>query len=542
MALKIPRLAKSRNGVFFVRVLWHDATGKRHIKQYSLKTKEPTLARVLALKFNFHIEAFERHMGTGKIHDLLGLNPLKVTTATGEVVDFDPSIPAEVAYADKLVQQAREQANITQAQRNEWTSKDLEKMRDSEAAFRQLEAQHDPYRYTAQTINPTSGAMLKESLEQHYREEDRRGHAAKTMLEKKAVFADFLGFFGDIPLHDITRERIGMKDGWRDTEYKRPNEKHPDKKRSGNTLEKRRGYLSKFFEWARDAGKYTRDNPMTQKMATKGEMKLQRTSWAEFTDGDIKALFCANYAKEMDKPDFYWLPLMALFSGARLGELARLELSTFEEIDGVKCYRIKDGKTIDSRRTVPIHSQLLALGLWDYAQALKGKGETFLIPHRPQDPPDTPKQDRTSSPEKMTGRQWGLWVQKCGITDPRKVFHSFRSTAITDLHNTEAKVAAIQRSVGHTTHEMAGVHGSSYVRGIALKNLQVAVEHLTHSQVDFQILKLQDPTFAAFFTNEETKKNAPQAIDRAQRLARHEAAIVAREERNRDKRKTTAKK
>ena len=45
-----------------------------------------------------------------------------------------------------------------------------------------------------------------------------------------------------------------MKDGWRDTEYKRPNEKHPDKKRSGNILEKRRGYLSKFFEWARDAG------------------------------------------------------------------------------------------------------------------------------------------------------------------------------------------------------------------------------------------------------------------------------------------------
>jgi integrase len=537
MALKIPRLSKSRNGVFFVRVLWHDATGKRHIKQYSLKTKEPTLARVLALKFNFYFETFAHHMGTGKIHDLLGLNPLKVTTATGEVVDFDPSIPAEVAYADKLVQQAREQANITQAQRNEWQSKDLEKMRDSESAFRQLEAQQDPYRYSGHTIIPTAGAMLKDALEQHFVEEQRRGHAAKTMLEKKAVFADFLGFFGNIPLNDITRERIGIKDGWRDTEYKRPNEKHPDKKRSGNTLEKRRGYLSKFFEWARDAGKYPRDNPMTQKMATKGEMKLQRTSWAEFTDGDIKALFCANYPKEMDKPDFYWLPLMALFSGARLGELARLELSTFEEVDGVKCYRIKDGKTIDSRRTVPIHSQLLTLGLWDYAQALKVKGETFLIPHRPQDPPETPKQDRTSSPEKMTGRQWGLWVQKCGITDPKKVFHSFRSTAITDLHNTEAKVAAIQRSVGHTTHEMAGVHGNSYVRGIALKNLQTAVEHLTHSQVDFQALKLQDPTFVAFFAHEEAKKNTPEAIERAQKLARHEKAKVDREERNRDKRK-----
>jgi integrase len=545
MALKVPRLAKSRNGVFFVRVLWRDATGKRHIKQISLQTKQPALARVLALKFNFEIEA-THPMGSKKIPDLLGLNPLKITTATGEVVDFDPSNPAEAAYADKIINQAREQAQtqvqMSQAQLNELQSQHLEKMRTSEAAFRQLEAQQDPYRYASHSITATAVISLKDALEQHFGEEDRRGHAAKTMLEKKAVFADFLGFFGDIPLSDITRERIGMKDGWRDTEYKRPNEKHPDKKRSGNTLEKRRGYLSKFFEWARDAGKYPRDNPMTQKMATKAEMSLQRTPWAEFTNGDIKALFCASYAKEMDKPDFYWLPLMALFSGARLGELARLELSTFEEVDGVKCYRIQDGKTLESRRTVPIHSQLLALGLWDYAQALKDKGEIFLIPHRPQDPPRTPKNKRTRDPEKMTGRQWGLWVQQCGITDPKKVFHSFRSTAITDLHNTEAKVAAIQRSVGHTTHEMAGVHGNSYVRGIALKNLQTAMEHLSHSQVDFQALKLQDPTFTAFFAHEEAKKNSPEAIERVQKLARYEKAKAEREERNRDKRKTATKK
>jgi integrase len=535
MALKIPRLSKSRNGVFFVRVLWHDATGKRHIKQYSLKTKDSSFARVLALKFNFYIETFAHHMGTVKTQDLLGLTPLKVTTATGEVVDFDPTIPAEVAYADKLVQQAREHADITQAQRNEWQGKELEKMRDSEVAFRQVEAQQDPYRYTGHTIIPTAGVTLKEALEQHALEEQRRGQVEKTRLEKKSVFCDFLGFFGDIPLNDITRERIGMKDGWRDAEYSAPNGKDKTKKRSGVTLEKRRGYLAKFFDWASDAGKFHRDNPMSQKMATKAEIRAQSKPWEEFSREDIAALFAPAYAQKMDKPDFYWLPLLALFSGARIGELARLELSTFEEVDGVKCYRIMDTKTTDGRRIVPIHSQLLSLGLWDYAQALRSKGEIFLIPHRPQDPAGTHPNNRTKDPAQRAGDVWGKWVDACGITNTRKVFHSFRSTAITDLHNANAGHASIKRSVGHTGAGMTGAH-AGYVRGIELQNIKETIELLKHPQVNFDALKLQDSTFAVFFANEEVKKKSPQAIERAERLARHEAAKVAREERNRPKR------
>ena len=439
---------------------------------------------------------------TGGIADLLSLhtNPLKITTATGEVVDFDPSNPAEAAYADKVLSEARAQAAALYKQGAT--------LQEAMTATRQA-----PSLPSVHHIAPTAGATLKDALEQHYNEETRRGHAPKTMLEKKAVFADFLGFFGDCPLSDITRERIGMRDGWRDTEYKRPNEKHPDKKRAGNTLEKRRGYLSKFFDWARDAGKYQRDNPMSQKMATKAEMAEQRTKWAEFDDTDIKTLFCAQYAQAMNKPDFYWLPLMALFSGARLGELARLELSTFKEVDGVKCFRIQEAKTVESKRTVPIHSQLLALGLWDYVQALKDKGETFLIPHRPQDPAGAKKAERKAHPEKMMGRQWNIWVKECGITEKQKVFHSFRSTVITDLHNADANVAAIQKSVGHTSAAMAGVHGQTYVRDIALKNLQTAVELMKHPQVNFEVLKLADPTFSAFFAKEEAMKKQPEAVE-----------------------------
>ncbi|MEG2046654.1 MAG: hypothetical protein RR100_07380, partial [Comamonas sp.] len=70
----------------------------------------------------------------------------------------------------------------------------------------------------------------------------------------------------------------------------------------------------------------------------------------------------------------YWLPLLALFTGARANELAQLRLSDIVEKDGIMCIDINAGEDIDgmrrkstktvktSVRLVPIHSDLIALG------------------------------------------------------------------------------------------------------------------------------------------------------------------------------------
>jgi integrase len=456
---------------------------------------------------------------TGKITDPLSIhtNPLKWHPDGS--IEYDPSNPAEAEEARRL---RAESASLY---------KQGATLQEAINATR-----HAPALPSITPIASTAGATLKDCLEQHLAEEGRRGHVAKTMSEKKSVFADFLGFFGDIPINDITREQIGMRDGWRDREYKVPNGKNKDKKRSGVTLEKRRGYLSKFFEWAHESGKYHRENPMRQKMATKAEIGDARTKWAKFSTEEIGKLFAPSYVQEMDKPDFYWLPLMALFTGARLGELGRLELSTFEEVDGVKCFRIEEGKTVGSKRRVPIHSQLLALRLWEYAQKLKCKGEIFLIPHRPQDPAGTPKDERKKDPEKMTGRKWGLWVEKCSITEKNKVFHSFRSTVVSHRKG-KADSTFIKKGVGHSTPENSDVHNETYVQGEFLFEVQKTIEAIKHPQVNFEALRLKDPTFSAFFAIDEAKKKEPKAIERAERLARHSKAQAEREERNRDKRK-----
>ena len=340
------------------------------------------------------------------------------------------------------------------------------------------------------------GLKLGEALSQHLAEEARTVKSERTVKEKAALFKEFSDFFGDLTINQITQPDITER--WRASEFGRDNQKYAGKKLSLSRLEKRRGYLQKFFEWAKSGGKYVHPlNPMAQKMAKKKEIRAMTQSFKEFTSEDLGVLFDSNYQNRMNKSDWYWAPLMSLFSGARKGEIANLSLDAFEVIDGIDVYYIPDAKTQGGKRTVPIHSMLLNLGLMDYVNFLRVKGEVHLFGLRP-----------AKTRDKSVGREWGLWVDRCGIKDQSKVFHSFRSTAITDMHNSATpNVSAIRDSVGHTGGT-SGAHGG-YVRGPLLKRIKETIETLQYPTVKLEALKLRDPTFAQWFEAEKARISSP---------------------------------
>ena len=91
----------------------------------------------------------------------------------------------------------------------------------------------------------------------------------------------------------------------------------------------------------------------------------------------------------------YWLPLLALFTGARLNELGQLRTSdiaqevmppdygggvvwviriTADEVEGLKL------KSASSARRVPVHAALVELGFLDYLDAVKATGSVKLFP------------------------------------------------------------------------------------------------------------------------------------------------------------------
>lgn len=518
--IKVPRLGINRHGVYYVRASILTPEGARKVVQKSLYTKDANNAKLLALKFCLNLVETQLMSEVQLQAIRYEIDP---TTGAVKANGEDDHLRAMEALA--MVQkfhierlQLMGSAGLPQSQQSQIPA--------GLTSLIQAAAAENVRQALGKTVSAPQPAvadhLLKKLLEQHLHEESLTLKSQRTVLEKKALFKEFLEFFGeDTGVNQITLTEITGR--WRPYELSRKSQKNPKETISPGRKEKRRTYLAKFFEWAKNAGYYIHPQPMGQKMATKKEIQQKTRSYKEFTSEDLTKLFSDQYKEFMNKPDWYWLPVIALFSGARQGELANLTVESFEEIDTIKCFYIADGKTLESRRTVPIHSVLLDLGLWEYVQNLKNMGIRQFVPHRPAN-------DRTKS----VSRQWGLWVQEVEIDDPSKVFHSFRSTAITELYNnSEVNPAAIRSSVGHSGG-MKGSH-AGYVRGVELQYLKNSIERIAYPSVNVQALKLADPTFKRFL--DEWAKKASSAERQAKLLSRqkHLLAKAERETRTQGK-------
>ena len=82
----------------------------------------------------------------------------------------------------------------------------------------------------------------------------------------------------------------------------------------------------------------------------------------------------------------YWLPLLGLYTGARLNELSQLYRSDIVVVNGIHCLHIQAVnagqrlKNPSSERLILIHSKLKALGFLDFVASPKKKSKPRLFP------------------------------------------------------------------------------------------------------------------------------------------------------------------
>jgi integrase len=167
----------------------------------------------------------------------------------------------------------------------------------------------------------------------------------------------------------------------------------------------------------------------------------------------------------------YWLPLLALFTGARLEELGQLRPEdvvrlpypdaegqeksawflrlTEDEADGLRL------KNAASERLVPIHPELERLGFVSFASAAR-RNKRARIFH----------ELRPGAYGRLTAK-WGEWFSGylrtvCNVTDRRMVFHSFRHT-FKDHARHVGILEAVQRQImGHSGDDVADDYGSGH--------------------------------------------------------------------------------
>jgi integrase len=135
---------------------------------------------------------------------------------------------------------------------------------------------------------------------------------------------------------------------------------------------------------------------------------------------------------------YWWLPVAALWTGARLEELAQLHHEDLLTENGIPYIRIHDDgirrvKTENSVRNVPIHSVLVGLGfvdLFDKAKAGQRIWPELLPTGRMKKFGDTYSSHFTD------------YRQRCGLYERFMDFHSLRRTFITCMR-TRANVDAM---------------------------------------------------------------------------------------------------
>jgi integrase len=212
---------------------------------------------------------------------------------------------------------------------------------------------------------------------------------------------------------------------------------------SADERDQRMQWIGRMFRWLHEQ-KWISDDPSTglrgESVMTKAERTRKEAAHKprqEFTPQELTQIFSAPHFRtgrgEQSKagtfrtfqPFHYWLPLLGLFTGARIGELCQLHLSDVGQEQNVWFIDInqntpdKSLKNNWSARRVPLHPKIVELGFSEWCSNLKQAGYQRVFPELSWDP------EKRYAKEPI--RRMQQYFESLGMPrDGSKVFHSFR--------------------------------------------------------------------------------------------------------------------
>ena len=186
-----------------------------------------------------------------------------------------------------------------------------------------------------------------------------------------------------------------------------------------------------------------------------------------FEDQEVRDLFSKPLFQGEGRGANFWLPILSLFHGSRLSELAALPKSAFRQTEaGDWFFDLTDQKvkTETSRRLIPLHPKMIELGFLTYVEGLIGE---WLFPDLDHENPRGPGHEFS--------KWWGRWTSEVGFDDPALVFHSFRHTWKRRARSSDVKEEIHDVISGH---KGAGV-GRTYGSGLDIHDLTQAMARIT---------------------------------------------------------------
>jgi len=297
--------------------------------------------------------------------------------------------------------------------------------------------------------------------------------ANKTLLVYKVIYQDLIDLIGDKEVKTVSNQDAqtvkkalqqlpsnkNKRAIYRDKTLKQVLKMNVPQNHlmSVRTINTRLGCYLEIFKWCVKNG-YA-DSNVFEGLSLKDNRNV-RDLRLPFSPVDLKAIFNTVTPNNTTKQWQYWLPVLALFTGARLNELCQLQHQDIKQVNSIWCISITDEgknqslKSLSSKRLIPINDKLISLGFLELINNKMKNKRIF--------PELTLRNDRYShTPSKWFGNIKQKILTECD----KKSFHSFRHTFVDYLFN-KLKLQGnplVKVLVGHSDKEItSGIYGSSF--------------------------------------------------------------------------------
>jgi len=303
----------------------------------------------------------------------------------------------------------------------------------------------------------------------------RANRPERTVAAYRAALDNFMVFAGTGAASDYTEETV----------YAYIDDLSQQGEQDPHTIAKNIGFLRAIYNAAKKRLKLP-GNPFAE-IEVPG-LDVHKVRRLPLSHDDLKNIFASTVFQQggMKRGGggaaAYWLPLLSLYTGARLEELGQLYTADVKQEKGIWHLDITDIiedealkesypkrlKSPSARRKIPLHPQLIQAGFLDYVAAIKAQKHTRLFSLLKADC----KGDITGNFSKW----WSRYRHRIGIGSKLKTFHSFRHTFKDAMREAEIDVMVANRLMGHKDDSMGGHYGL----GHSLRVLDLAIKKIDY--------------------------------------------------------------
>jgi integrase len=207
--------------------------------------------------------------------------------------------------------------------------------------------------------------------------------------------------------------------------------------------------------------------------------QLRRIFSSPLYRGCSSRLRRAKPGPEVYRDGYYWIPLVALYSGLRLGEIVQLGTADVKQDGDVTYFDVSlaegDGKhlkTGSSERRVPVHAKLIEFGLLDHIQMARMQKKARVF--------HDIKPGKDGYFSHNFSKWWGRYTRSIKVHTDKTAFHSFRHNFTDALREAEVPESIAKGLVGHADRS---VH-AGYGKGASIQKLS---EHLNRIEYPIEI-------------------------------------------------------